>query len=84
MYVAQCEEGKSISLPLTSNRQLYVLQLEGSMEVSTINGNETLQQHDGARIKSGLTAPDQEQQVKFTCSGGPAHVLVVEMKETKD
>lgn len=79
IFVTELSEAeKKIDLPLMKGRQAYVLAVEGSVTVVAGDmATATLNQQDAAEVVSS----GKDGLLSFTAQGGPAHILVVEMRE---
>jgi len=72
IYVAKLEEGSMISKKISSNRQAYVLAVDGTPTISTkSDGEQKMRRHDAAELYG-------EEEFTFK---GPGHVLLVEMEK---
>lgn len=72
IFVTQIDEGKSVQFDLQSNRQAYLLCIEGETSVTGDHGSAKLSRHDAAE----LVGPNK---LTFT---GKSHLLMVEMEKT--
>jgi len=77
-YAAEIELGQRVTVELPSNRQAYLLCVEGSLDV---NGKH-LNKYDGAEIHgNGTPLTIKATGVEATESGDVAHFLMISMKE---
>jgi len=78
MHVSELEQGKEASFSLDSNRQAYLLCVEGSMEAQAGSQTEALEQHDAAEVRGN----DATLSLNFKATSPSCHILLLEMAKT--
>jgi redox-sensitive bicupin YhaK (pirin superfamily) len=70
VFVSEIEQGRSVSFELASGRQAYMVQIEGSSELTSVGVK--LDTRDGFEIFGPVT-------VDIEAKGGSSHVILIEM-----
>lgn len=74
IYVAEMDEGKSLSFTLHEGRQAYLLCIEGSVEVKNGTQTESMDRHDAAKLYGSCS-------LEFIALDAKCHLLLLEMKQ---
>lgn len=78
VYVGELDAGVSVSLPLRTDRQLYVVAAEGSAAVSDhTQSTVSLGTRDGLEV---VNRGGKDEAVTVTAGGSGVHVMLIEMK----
>jgi redox-sensitive bicupin YhaK (pirin superfamily) len=81
LYVAELDEGQSLSFTLMKNRMAYVLCVDGSVKVASGSNDVGLGRHDGCELVPS-TGSDGGEIMFVTGDAITAHLLMYEMEYT--